>query len=335
VPEARLTEWSLRIAAHAKAVLDLSSAEVLNLRPLASVGNARVPWQFELIEHTDATTRTTHAVMLVQPVAGQIEADLDTEYTAMSALHAAGLAVPRPLWCDTTGEVLGLPSLVTERVEGSAEHTLLHRTDEAARAIIVDLAAVLAGIHALDPARLKGWERPQPTAAHAQLTYWRDAFLRHRLEPLPAMVYAYDWLAHQAPDDDRITLVHVDFRVGNFLAIERQVSAVLDWELAHLGDPCEDIAWMYRSMWSPNALCSLDQFIDTYERVADVAVDRRRIEFYRLFGEIKHATISLTAAHAFITGTTSNLKLADRGSTVVTFLQEFLTGVDRFEERHS
>jgi aminoglycoside phosphotransferase (APT) family kinase protein len=120
-----------------------------------------------------------------------------------------------------------------------------------------------------------------------------------------------------------VAIVHGDLRVGNFLAVDGRVTALLDWEMAHLGDPLEDLAWTYRSLWSPERQLPYADFLARYEARSGRAVDHQVLRYYRMFNEIKHSVISLTAACAFHEGRTSNLRFADRNTTLAPFLGRF------------
>ena len=126
-----------------------------------------------------------------------------------------------------------------------------------------------------------------------------------------------------APPAIRVALVHGDLRVGNFLADERGLTALLDWEMAHVGDPHEDLAWTYRSIWSPERQLPQADFLARYERASGTRVDPDHLRWYQMFNEVKHAVISLTAAHSFATRRSTNIRFADRNTTLAPFLGRF------------
>ena len=84
--------------------------------------------------------------------------------------------------------------------------------------------------------------------ALAQLTEW-ERQLDAIGEPLPAVELGLRWLRANAPEPVEATLVHGDFRLGNFIVDGDGLAAVIDWELAHLGDPAEDIGWLCIRSW--------------------------------------------------------------------------------------
>jgi aminoglycoside phosphotransferase (APT) family kinase protein len=150
----------------------------------------------------------------------------------------------------------------------------------------------------------------------AQIAWWEDNFRAHRLEPHPVLAWLFSWLRRHAPRPRRVVLVHGDLRPGNFLYQGDRVNALLDWEMAHLGDPAEDIAWIYRALWSPERFVPIEEFLAIHAQQAGFVIPRRTVTFYRIFSEAKFASISLAASHSFASGGTSNLRHIDRAAKV-------------------
>ena len=109
----------------------------------------------------------------------------------------------------------------------------------------------------------------------------------------------------------------------NFLYEGEEITALLDWEMAHLGDPVEDLAWAYRSLWTPEMHVPIAEFVRHYTASGGIDVKPETLLFYRLFSEIKHAVISLTAAKSFADGRTRNLRLADRLTLALPCVKQF------------
>lgn len=313
------------IAAHEP---DASAVLVDDLAHIESVGNAREPWSCRVRIDRAGVTETSRCVMLVKATAGQLETELPAEFAALRAVHGTPVPAPRPRWLDPTGAAFGRPFFVTDHVEGRADMSLLRATpdDPVARGTMEHLADAAAALHAVDIARCDPEHLPlvdTTRAAHAQLDVWEPIAERQRLEPIPALRYALGRLRASAPHAARVSLVHGDLRVGNFLAHEGRVTALLDWEMAHLGDPLEDLAWAYRSIWSPQRALPYEAFLARYERTAGVTVDRTHLRWWQMFNEVKHTVISLTAARSFATGRSTNIRFADRNTTVAPFLGRF------------
>jgi aminoglycoside phosphotransferase (APT) family kinase protein len=147
------------------------------------------------------------------------------------------------------------------------------------------------------------------------------------------LAYAFDWLRRRAPVADRVAIVHGDLRFGNLLYEDGRLTALLDWEMVHLGDPLEDLGWVYRRIWTPERSLPFEEFLAAYEAESLLLgwrhpVDADRLRWYQAFSEVKHAVISLTAARSFHDRLTLNLRHADRAATLPAFLDRFfeLTG---------
>jgi aminoglycoside phosphotransferase (APT) family kinase protein len=303
-----------------------SDVAVSGVAPISSVGNARRPWRFDVQWSARGSRESLRCVMLVKVPEGQLETELGPEFAALRALHPRGVPVPRPLWLDAGGEAFGEPFFATEWLPGTADLELMRRPpgDPQARGVGLGVADAAARLHTVEcpPEELAFLAPVTPeTAAGAQLDEWEEKFARQRMEPLPAVAYAFDWLRERRPTAPRVSVVHGDFRFGNVLYDGPRVTAMLDWEMVHLGDALEDVAWAYRTKWNLDQLLPLDEFVDHYEAASGLAVDADRFRWYRAFVEVKHTVISLTAARSFADGRTTWLRHADRASMATPFMR--------------
>jgi aminoglycoside phosphotransferase (APT) family kinase protein len=318
-----LTELAARL--HTFLTARVPRATDIRIDDLAPVsgGNARKAYRFDL-SLGDGPAQP--CIMLMQAGAGQLESDLTAEFRVIAALNDTDVAAPRALWLDADGCELGSPTVIMERVPGVTDILSLRAPEPAGRNRAVTLAFAEAGakLHAVDVAGLDFLGAPtRETAAEIQIGFWEAQFLKHRMEPHPAIGFAFQWLTDHAPVAERIALVHGDFRLGNFLYEGEEITALLDWEMAHLGDPVEDIAWAYRALWTPEMHVPIDEFVQHYMASGGIAVKPETLLFYRLFSEIKHAVISLTAAKSFADGRTRNLRLADRMTLALPCVKQF------------
>lgn len=295
---------------------------------ISSIGNAREPWSFTATWVGAEGKRQEHCVMLLKAEAGQLETSLAPEFGTIAALSDSDVPAPPALWCDESGEWLGQPFFVTAYVPGTASMRPL-RTEEGdpdLRAVALDLARAAARLHCVEwePASLPFLEPVTAAgAAVAQLDLWQDQFERQRIGAQPGLRWAFEWLRSNAPVADQVSIVHGDLRFGNLLYDGPKLTAIVDWEMTHLGDPTEDLGWVYRSLWSPHRSLSFDDFLAEYEREAGCVVDPDRLRWYQAFAEVKHSVISLTGARSFSDRLTLNLRHADRAATVGAFLNRF------------
>jgi aminoglycoside phosphotransferase (APT) family kinase protein len=251
---------------------------------------------------------------------------LRDEFALVSRAAEAEIAVPGPLAYEPDGGRFGSPGLLMEHVPGtSVAPRVLRRPEfEVARERLPgQLAEALARIHAIDPATLDG-ALPAPSGDPAldQLSEW-ERQLDEIGEPLPGVELGLRWLRANAPDPGETRLVHGDFRLGNFIVDEEGLAAVIDWELAHLGDPAEDIGWICIRSWRfgnddlPVAgVGGLDDFVSAYEAAGGSTVDRDRVRYWEAFGNVKWAIICARQAHDHLSGVRLSHELASLGRRI-------------------
>jgi aminoglycoside phosphotransferase (APT) family kinase protein len=200
-------------------------------------------------------TSPAGSVVLRRPPTGEVlpsAHDMGREARVQRALAGTAVPVPRVILEDRTGELLGVPCYVMEKVDGHVVRDVLPRgyaPTPADRTAMADaLIDVLADLHRIDPASvgLADYGRPAGFMAR-QLRRWRGQWDASKTHELPALDELGARLADAAPDAQRSTIVHGDFRLDNCLLDHRdpaRVRAVLDWELSTLGDPMADLGML-------------------------------------------------------------------------------------------
>lgn len=167
---------------------------------------------------------------------------------------------------------------------------------------------VLARIHAIDLGKtgLDGLLDPMPPAAYVEQTWERYKAFN---TPQPMIDYAGRWLLDHLPRDARATLVHNDFRNGNIMVGPAGIVAVLDWEVAHIGDPMRDLGWICTNSWrfgrSDLPVGGFGEYADLfagYEAVSGRGVDRLHVKFWEVFGSFWWAVGCLGMAEHYRTG---------------------------------
>jgi aminoglycoside phosphotransferase (APT) family kinase protein len=246
------------------------------------------------------------------PTASVLETDRRTEFTVMSAARHVPVPVPRMYWLEEDPQWLDRPFMVMERSAGVAPPVIFPpgETEEVRRTIAAQFVTHLARIHRADWRQLGldvlGVPRSGSDAARAQVEAWEREYQRAKLEERPVLAIALRWLATHVPERSEIVLVHADYRAGNFLYEQDRITAILDWEMAHLGDPMEDLAWAVMAFWSSAGLCQgllpRETMIAEYARAGGCPVDPQRLFFYEVLGAVKMAVISLTGVKSFCDG---------------------------------
>lgn len=258
------------------------------------------------------------------------------EFALLKAAFGAGVTVPEPLWLCEDREVIGRPFFVMRRIAGTAAGHVLVK-DERLGGDRVKLAerlgAELARIHSIRPPRADLGFMPthdESPALHSVARF--RAYLDAHHTPHPALEWGLRWLERQAPARGDYTLVHGDFRTGNYMVDERGLTGVLDWEFAHWGDPMEDIGWFCARCWRFGAVAreaggigGREDFYRGYENVSGRPLDRERVRYWEVMAHMNWAIIAIQQAERHVSGEETSLLLALTGHIVPELEYEILT----------
>jgi aminoglycoside phosphotransferase (APT) family kinase protein len=212
------------------------------------------------------------------------------------ALHGTGVTVPRIVAVHPTEE-----AFLSERMPGETWFYRIRDPDEQV-AVARDFIRNLAALHLLDPSELDipslGLPRPVPELVAEELGRMRQRATRRDGTIDPFVEVCIDWLAGNIPDyAGPVVLVQGDTGPGNFLYQDGQVTAVLDWELAHWGDPMDDIAWLsLRTV--QDTFTHFPDRLREYEELSGRRIDPARVWYYRLLAETRLAASARGAARA-------------------------------------
>lgn len=263
-----------------------------------------------------------------EPVAGLLEPyDLEPEYRVLHALSSDPLPSPRTPWFERDPAVLERPFYLMERLPGEVPIPAPGRGgegpfDAAERAALAPrVMEALAALHGVDwrGLGLDFLGLPGEGAAAAQVERWAARIARSGIAPAPVVAEALDWLRRAAPADEELVLLHGDYRLGNWLVSragdQTRLAGILDWELVHLGDPVEDLAWCASHLWraqTPRAAClaSPAELVSLYEHASGRRVDPERLRYYEVLAVVKMLAIMTTGARAFEEGRTDDLRMA-------------------------
>jgi aminoglycoside phosphotransferase (APT) family kinase protein len=219
-------------------------------------------------------------------------AGLDAEAVLMQLAHDAGLPSPRVMHVLQPADGLGT-GFIMARIAGETIARKILRDEQFAKArplLARQLGEVAAGIHRLDAAKLPELRRMSAAKEIADL----DREYRSFNWPRPVFELALRWLRERDPGPpDEMTLVHGDFRHGNLIIGSDGLRAVLDWELAHLGDPMEDLGWVCVNSWRfgeidkpVGGFGSREELFAGYE-AAGRRVDPGRVMFWEVMGTLR------------------------------------------------
>ena len=235
-----------------------------------------------------------------------------------------GVPVPQILHVEPAGGRFGTAGILMQHVAGESIAPRLLRKPEFERACIrlpAQLGAALARIHSI-PVGETGLEVSDADPLTTAVEQW-ERMLDEIPEPLPVVEAGLRWLRAKARPPRGTALLHGDFRLGNFIINDGGLRAVIDWELAHLGDPVEDIGWLCIRSWRfgndslPVAgVGTLKPFLDAYVRAGGTRPDPERLRFWEVFGNLKWAVICARQAHDHLSGDRRSHELAALGRRI-------------------
>jgi len=296
-----------------------------------SGGASRETWSFDV---RTANGPRYGLVLRRDPSDFTGQSDRGVEFALLDAAHAGGVAVPRVWFLLEPGDGLG-SGFVMERVDGETIPRRILRDDAYAAArprLAGQCGEQAARIHALEPSAL-------PTlplqGARAQIELYRS-YLDDFGEPHPAFELGLRWLAdHAPPDPPHPTLVHGDFRNGNFVVGTDGIRAVLDWELAHFGNPVEDLGWLCVKSWRfgvtdhpVGGFGDVDDLLTAYQGARGGEVDPSELRYWEAFGTLKWGVICEIQAFTHLRGMVRSVELATLGRRVAEMEWDLLELID-------
>jgi len=257
-----------------------------------SGGASQETWSFDIVHSGGNIGAILRRAPQGYGAAPARAAGLNAEAALMQLAYDAGVPSPRVLHVLQPEDELGT-GFVMARVEGETIPRKILRDAEFAQArpkLARQLGGVLAGIHGLDLAQLPALR--QMTAAKEIAELERD--YRSFDWPRPVFELALRWLRdHDPGPSEQVTLVHGDFRHGNLIIGPDGVRAVLDWELAHTGDPMEDLGWICVNSWRfgeidkpVGGFGSREELFAGYE-AGGRRVDPARVKFWEVMGTLR------------------------------------------------
>lgn len=248
------------------------------------------------------------------------------EYELLEAAQASGVPVPKLFFFLAKDDGLG-NGYVMGRVEGETIPRKILR-DEPYKPALPKLAAqcgqILSRIHSIPVSTLRSFppipanELPAKALLEGQVRLL-DSFG----EAHPAFELAIRWLQERIPPAGRVCLVHGDFRNGNLLIGPDGVRAVLDWELAHLGDPLEDLGWLCVKSWRfgvnekpVGGFGPREDLFAAYEKASGIQVDPEAVRFWEVYGNLKWGLICRLQAGFHLNNLRRSVELAALGRRV-------------------
>ena len=301
--------------------------EVQNPRWLTG-GASKLQMAFDLIWRPNNEQPTTTAMVLrMQPAESIVETSRLREFQLINAFRNH-VPVPPVYWVDEGAEYLPYPGLIYGLVDGVTKPSAgvggevsgmgTNYGPRLRKLLAPQFVGHLATIHTRDwhSAELDAFEVPAPgvQAVERQLNWWSRVSEEDRLADIPLLTLAAQWLRAAMPPVERISILHGDYRCGNFLFNEEsgEITAWLDWELGHLGDRHEDLAWCTTRTWGHaeegtgiDLVCGLmsePEFLQSYEQISGLTVDAEALRYYKVLNTWKTAVMSLVTSYRTSSG---------------------------------
>ncbi len=250
------------------------------------------------------------------PPSSLIETARDAEYRAYEAFHGLGLPVPEPVALELDPTPLDRPFFIMEAIENCTAGSILAPDPYGAHRETVgkQFYSVLGRIARVDPRDVGlndfDGETDIHDVARHEVARWERVIAEDEREPQPIVRAALRWLKrHPPPPAQKISVVHGDYRTGNFLVDDKgEIRAVLDWEMAHLGDPLEDLGWAIDPLWSggqpetPGGMLPRAEALRLWEQASGLKAEPEALYWWEIFASLKGAAIWISAAREYAEG---------------------------------
>jgi aminoglycoside phosphotransferase (APT) family kinase protein len=293
---------------------------VANVAPLTG-GASKEQFSFSLDWNCDGERRVGERMVLRrEPAESVVETNRLREFQLLAAVDGL-VPVPKAYWLDQSGADLGRPAMIYAYVDGVQKPSTGSSNvtgvgiqfDARQRAIIApQFIGYLAKIHRFDPAGagLSAFEMPRAGTtddADWQINWWARVWQEDLFEAIPVVTLAEQWLRANRRPLDHVSLVHGDYRTGNYLFDDRslRITAILDWELGYFGDRHFDLAWILMQTFETpgedgrrlsSSLFPREEFIAAYRQATGLPVFEERIRYYTVLALWKGVILTLGTA---------------------------------------
>ena len=277
-------------------------------------GASRETWSFDL-RRSDGTVE---ALILRRDPPGASRGAMTREAALITAARGVGMPVAPLVTVSDDPSQLGSSFLVVGRVEGETIPRRILREPALAGAragLAHRCGQVLAALHSLPASAVAGLD------CGDQVGQYRGMADQLGI-PSPAFELAFRWLEDNRPPPVEPVVVHGDFRNGNLIVGPDGLRAVLDWELAHGGDPVEDLAWLSVKSWRfgsdlpVGGFGTYEQLFSGYREAGGVTVDPDRMRWWEVFGNLRWGVICMLQVSAHLSGAVRSVELAAIGRRV-------------------
>lgn len=304
----------------------------------SGAGSSRENWPFDVTWRHAGNTEQRALLLRRDPPSAVVDTGRATEFALLKALEPTPIPAPAAHWLDDSGDELLRPSMIVDRYPGRAHRAVLreknplHLTPDARRELAARLCELLAGVHRVDVDEAGIREvlpAPRPSPAEYELDRWQHNLEHAELEPQPALRWTVRWLReHLPPPPEREVLVHGDFRPANVLVHDGAAQVLLDWELARLGDPLDDLGWYCAPLYAAEhfipGVWEQRDFLRRYTELTGIPVDPAALRFWQVLAMFRLAVIALQGIRIFCAGE-SDRPAAPAGALIARVLDAALS----------
>jgi len=312
-------------------------------------GASRQTYRFHL-QYVDAEGQVDRRLILRRdPPSSLIDTDRRSEYEAYQAFYPTRVAVPEMLWLEEDESWLDHPFFMMQELpdlEARPQVIVAPPYAEHAEKIGHQKWTILGEISKADPAAL-GLSAVMPAVAldaawRRELDYWEGVIDEDELSPQPIARAAIRWLRRNPPPPaQRLSVVHGDYRTGNYLYDKTGgIRAILDWEMVHLGDPLEDLAWSLSPIFDfagnglAGGLIPRDRAIALWEAASGLRAEPERLKWWEVFTALKGQAIWVGSLQTYVNGSNRDPILAIASLTMMNRQDEAaLSALKRAKER--
>ena len=291
--------------------------KVSNLEPLTG-GASKEIWKFEV---SNAKKSTKMILRRGSGIEGPLAIKTADEARIQKEVIKVGAPVPIILAVSKNEEELG-DSYIMHFVEGESIARKILRDKEYKKALPIlayQCGEAIAKIHNVD---INNFSFLPKKPAEDQLEDLYSTYQSFE-QPSPVFEYAYLWLKEQDFGNFQESLVHGDFRLGNIIVNADGLQSIIDWELAHIGNPLQDLGWVCGNSWRfgkndkvVGGFGELEDLLEGYNSISKLKVNKEMVKCWQVFGTFRWGVICLIQAYAHLNGTINSIEKAAIGRRV-------------------
>jgi aminoglycoside phosphotransferase (APT) family kinase protein len=284
-------------------------------------GSSQETFRFHAHWNEGAQAIDRRLILRRDATAGLVVAERDLEYNVYRALAGQGLPIPGVYFLELDPRWLDRPFFIMDLCPGKPGSPFIQADpyDGHGTAIGEQYWSILGRLAAIDHRAVGLQSLRNGTATSGfwalELDRWEGILDENEALIEPVVRGAMRWLRRNPPPEPvKPAIVHGDYRSGNFLFTDDgTISAILDWEMCHIGDPLEDVAWGLDPFWPITRHYPLDDGLARWEAASGVAADRDALDWWLLFTAVKACVIWTTAAAGFASGKNREMTMALSG----------------------